>query len=535
LVRPVGWWRLPDPEVDDFMTKTVLKAESVRASKVSESDQNIILAAKGGGIAFVGNLFVFFFRFLFGLVLARLLGAELMGLYSLSTTITDMTAVIAEIGIGAGVVRFVSIAIGQKDKAKLWGVIQTGLAVPVVTSVLLAIGVFVLAEPIALGFFHRPDLIPVLRMGSLGIPFTVLIAVQSSITQAFKHMEYKVYGEDITLNLLKLVLTVVFLVIGFGVVGVALAHNISLLVVTAMFFLFVNKLFSLKRPLNTAKRNPRELFGFTLPLYLNQLLSGFSGSIESLILGSLGLVSGVGVYGTALRLSAVGMLFHRSLQRIAMPMISDLYDRREMGQLKRVYRTTTKWGMTFNLPIFLVIALFANPLLLIFGDEFVAGATGLIILAFANLFNASTGVCGSMITMTGHPKLTFANSVIYLVLNIALDVALIPLWGITGAALAVTLADLSINSLRTLQVYLLLRIWPYDWTFLKPAAAALLATGVTLLVRSGLASIPWLLQLAAGALVLVGLYAAAIVLLGLSQEDHLVLDRLWARFRLWRS
>jgi O-antigen/teichoic acid export membrane protein len=297
----------------------------------------------------------------------------------------------------------------------------------------------------------------------------------------------------------------------------------------------VNKLFSLKRPLNTAKRNPRELFGFTLPLYLNQLLSGFSGSIESLILGSLGLVSGVGVYGTALRLSAVGMLFHRSLQRIAMPMISDLYDRREMGQLKRVYRTTTKWGMTFNLPIFLVIALFANPLLLIFGDEFVAGATGLIILAFANLFNASTGVCGSMITMTGHPKLTFANSVIYLVLNIALDVALIPLWGITGAALAVTLADLSINSLRTLQVYLLLRIWPYDWTFLKPAAAALLATGVTLLVRSGLASIPWLLQLAAGALVLVGLYAAAIVLLGLSQEDHLVLDRLWARFRLWRS
>jgi O-antigen/teichoic acid export membrane protein len=517
------------------MTKTVLKAESFRASKVSESDQSIILAAKGGGIAFVGNLFVFFFRFLFGLVLARLLGAELMGLYSLGSTITDMVAVIAGIGIGAGVVRFISIAIGRKDNAKLWGIIQTGLALPALTSVILAIGIFVLAEPVALGFFDRPDLIPVLRLASLGIPFIVLISVQSSITQGFKHMEYKVYGEDITLNLLKLILTVVFLMIGLQVLGVVLAQNIALVVVTVMFFFFVNRLFPLKRPLNTAKRNLRELFGFTLPVYLNQLLSGFSGSIESLILGSLGLVSGIGVYATALRLSAVGMLFHRSLQRIAMPMISDLYSRSEMGQLKRVYRTTTKWGMTFNLPIFLVIALFANPLLLIFGDEFVAGATGLMILAFANLFNASTGVCGSMITMTGHPKLTFANSVIYLVLNVALDLALIPRLGITGAALAVTLADLIINSLRTLQVYLLLHIWPYDWTFVKPAAAALLATGVTLLVRNGLASIPSLLQLAVGALVLTGLYAAAIVLLGLSEEDHLVLDRLWARVRIWRS
>jgi O-antigen/teichoic acid export membrane protein len=357
----------------------------------------------------------------------------------------------------------------------------------------------------------------------------------SSITQGFKRMEYQVYAEDITLNLLKLVLTVIFLIMGLGVVGAVLAHNISVAVAMGMLLLFVHRLFPLNRPLNPAKRNVRGMLGFTLPVYLTRVLSRFSGHIESLILGSLGLVSGVGVYTTALRLSGVGMLFHQSLQRIAMPMISELYSQGERKQLNRMYRTLTKWGLTFNLPIFLTIALFAEPLLSIFGSDFVAGASGLVILAFANLFNASTGVCGSMITMSGHSKLTFINSIEYLVINIALDIVLIPRWGVVGAALAVTLTEVTINILRTIQVLVLLGSWPYDRSYLKPLTASLLAGGAAYLVRHWTGFAPGLLQLLVGGVVLWVIYACVVIALRLSEEDRLVLNRLWARYRPGRS
>jgi O-antigen/teichoic acid export membrane protein len=517
------------------MTKNVVKADSPQSLPTSASDRDILLAAKGGSISFAGNLSVYAFRFVFGVVMARLLGAELLGLYTLGLTIADFGAAMALLGLGVGLARYVPIAIAQKDDARLWGIIQVGVGLPLLLSVALALGVFVLAEPLSIRLFQRPDLVPVLRLASFGIPLLVMITALTSITQGFKRMEYQVYSEDIGLNLLKLILSVALVLLGLGVVGAVLAQNIALMLTVGMLLFFVHRLFPLNRPVRTAKRNTREMLAFALPLYLSRLLSRFSGSLETLLLASFGLISGVGIYTAALRLSAIGSMFHGSLQRIAVPMISELYSRRELDQLKRVYRTLTKWGMTFNLPIFLTVAFFAEPLLSIFGYEFVAGANGLVILAFGYLFNASTGVCGTMVTMTGHSRLTLANSLANLGVNLVLDLLLIPRWGVLGAALAVTLTVMLLNSARTIQVLVLLRIWPYDRTFLKPTAAALAASGAVLLVRHWLPPVPMLVQLAVGALLLWSVYSATIVLLKLSEEDRLVLDRVGARLFSWRS
>ena len=137
--------------------------------------------------------------------------------------------------------------------------------------------------------------------------------------------------------------------------------------------------------------------------------------------------------------------------------------------------------------------------------------------------------------MTGHSRLTFANSIIYLVSNIALDLLFIPRWGVVGAALAVTISDILINTLRTVEVFVLLRLWPYDRSFLKPITAALLATGAAYLINQRLALMPLMLQVIVGTLLLWRIYALLIMLLKLSEEDRLVLDRLWARFNSRQS
>ncbi len=116
------------------MTDTFGPKQESTSKSMSDSDSNIIQTAKGGGISFLGQLFVFVFRFIFGLILARVLGAELLGLYSLTLTITDVIAVIALLGLGSAIVRYIPIAINQKDDARLWGIIQVGVFVPFVVS-----------------------------------------------------------------------------------------------------------------------------------------------------------------------------------------------------------------------------------------------------------------------------------------------------------------------------------------------------------------------------------------------------------------
>lgn len=317
--------------------------------------------------------------------------------------------------------------------------------------------------------------------------------------------------------------------------GAVAAHLTALAVTVVMYAVFVYRLFPLNRPLRAAQYNLGEMLRFSLPVYLSQFLSQFGGSIETLVLGSAGLISGVGVFTAALRVSAVGSMFFHSLQRIAIPMFSELYSHGRIDQLKRVYQTTTKWAMAFNLPIFLTIAIFAGPLLSVFGADFVTGASGLVILAFASLFNASTGACGSIITMSGRSKLTLANSIINLVSDIGLALLLIPRWGIVGAAVAATLGVMLINTLRLVQVYILLRIWPYNRSFFKPIAAALAAASAAFLVNRWSVPMPVVLHVMVGTIALWGTYVLVIARLGLAAEDHLILDKFWARFRAWRS
>ena len=514
---------------------TVETSPKVSESSRTRSDQDILLAAKGGGIAFSGNLFVYAIRFCFGFVMARFLGADLLGLYSLSNTATEVAGGMALLGLDVGVTRHVPIAIRQKDEASLWGIIQAGIAVPGLLSLALTIGLFLLAEPLSIRVYGRPDLAPVLRLASLLVPLFVMITILTAVTQGFKRMEYAVYAENIAFNVSKLILSVALIGLGLSVMGAMAAYVASAVVTVAMLFYFVHRLFPLNRPLHTAKRDMGKMLRFSIPVYLSQLLRQFGGSIETLVLGFLGVMSGVGIYTTVLRLSSIGTMFHHSLQAIAMPIISDLHSRGKIDQWERVYQTTTKWGMTFNLPIFLIIALFAGPLLSIFGADFVAGAPGLVVLAFSSLFNASTGVCGSVITMTGHSKLTLVNSITQFVVNIILAVLLIPRWGIMGAALCSTLSSVLINILRTIQVYVLFRIWPYNASFVKPVMAAVVAMGVTYFSSQRLAFMHELLQLAIGTLLLLGTYGLMIVLLKFSEEDRLVLHKLVGRLGIKRS
>jgi O-antigen/teichoic acid export membrane protein len=203
-----------------------------------------------------------------------------------------------------------------------------------------------------------------------------------------------------------------------------------------------------------------------------------------------------------------------------------------MVQLKRFFQTTAKWSMTFNLPVLLTLVLFAESLLRLFGSDFVPGTAGLVILAFGAFVRTSAGPCPSMIDMTGHSKLNSVNSVFFLAVTLGLDLLFIPPLGVVGAAIAASLAVTLLHVLHLLEVYYLFRMLPYNLSFLKPITAGLVAAGVTYLIKQPLVDVSLIWQLAVGVPVIWGVYALVVVLLGFSEEDRLVIDRLSTRLGL---
>jgi len=490
--------------------------------------RDISIAAKGGGLSFIGRLFEYAVRFVFSIIVARAIGVEQFGLFTLGLTAASILSNISMLGLQTGMVRFLPPAIREKDDAGIWGIIQVGLGLPGLFSLFLAVGLFLLAGPLANLVFQNPRLLPFFQLASIIIPLDTLGSLAYVVIISYKRPEYSVLVNNIIMPLAKLFLTIGALAAGFSVIGILIAHIITSGIGLVLLLYFVNSLYSLRRPLNSAHYIPDQLMRYSLPVHAGWTINILQGTLETLVLGFVGLTSGVGVYAAASRLNNIGNMFYSSVGNISTPIIADLFVQGERIQLKKYYQTTTRWLISFSLPLFLTFFIFTKQLLTIFGEDFSTGASGLMILSIGMLVFNSTGLGANILDMANHTKVNMINSFVMVLLTIGLDLFLIPRWGVVGAALAASISVVTINIVRLLEVWYLLAMQPYNRSVFKPILAAVIA-GVVTVYLNGQLALPSLLQLALGITFLWSIYALVLFCLGFSEEDLMLVRRAWEK------
>jgi O-antigen/teichoic acid export membrane protein len=113
-----------------------------------------------------------------------------------------------------------------------------------------------------------------------------------------------------------------------------------------------------------------------------------------------------------------------------------------------------------------------------------------------------------------------------LITNVALNFWLIPIYGILGAAMATGASYAVINIARLVEVYMLLRIHPYDTNYHKPFVAgfAVILLSVLLLIFNVSQTI-WLF----GMVILIIIYFIVLYFLGLEYEDKMIWETIKKR------
>jgi O-antigen/teichoic acid export membrane protein len=222
------------------------------------------------------------------------------------------------------------------------------------------------------------------------------------------------------------------------------------------------------------------------------------------------------------------MIFMHAINASFAPRIADLYrsDRRE--DLAALYRVVTSLIVRLSLPVFMLLFVFPRELLSIFGPAYEIGAAVTMLLAIGTLSDVLSGPCGHMLMMSGRPYLAMANNILALTLNIGLNVWLIPRYGIVGAGVAWAASLVFINLSRVTQVYVTMKMVPFDRGLTKGVVAAAAALPGALLVE---ANMDGLAALLVGATAIVFVYVATIFALGLEAQDRLVWSSLRRRPR----
>lgn len=449
--------------------------------------------ARGAGIIFIGTIIGMFFSFISKIILARTFTQAEYGIYSISITLITILSTIALFGFQNGLPRQIGFYI-KKDFLKTTTLIGTSVKITIFSSIILSVLLFMSTDFISINIFHDAALAKPLRIFTLAIPIYALIYLLVSISGGFGRVKEKVIFHDIgtplTLSIGLIILWALklpFLYVAYTVICTS-----GLLLVA--FWNHVNKSdFSIKVE-KFDFRVGKELMIFSLPLLFATILNLIMGWTDTIMLGYFKESSVVGLYNTALPLAKLTLISLTSMGFLFNPLMTELYSKGKIKNMKRMYQITTKWVFSATLPIFLFFFVFPDVVLnFMFGANYVGASVALKILSVGFIFHALMGLNGMSLVVLGKNKFILLTTLIGAVVNVLLNFNLIPLYGIVGAAIASTTAYISINIVMSYKLYLEKKIHPFTRNYVKPLFSGLVLIYLLEEISSSIIIVAWML------------------------------------------
>ena len=391
----------------------------------------------GSGLAFGSSI-----------MLARYLGTSGLGIYAYAITLVNLSSIPATLGLDRLVVREMAIYRTQSHWGAIAGLLRWSnwivLAFSLAWSAIaIAVVWMMLDSP------NEQTVAVVLAMTTL--PLASLRNLRSGAMKGLDRVVLGQIPDTLLVPAIVLVLTgVAYFALpdSFGVFGV-LGIRIFAIIVT---FLLGTRWLWRSLPPEVKQERPqyegRQWLLSALPFMFLGTLELVNARIDIVMLGGITGASAVGIYSVIVGITQLTAFIHQATLSVLAPTIATLYTAERLQQLQQLIRQSALVVFAISSLIGGIIIGCGHYLLLIFGSEFVAGATAMNILIGGQIFNALTGPVGLVLNMTGHQHLTAIATVLSAGLNVVLNALLIPQWGIAGAAIATTTSAIVINIIK---------------------------------------------------------------------------------------
>lgn len=440
------------------------------------TNRSLAKVAKGTVIIFTGTVIGLSFTFVGRLLIARHWDASDYGVFSLALAILNICVIVSTLGLQGGTSRSIAYARGGHEGEKIQGFISASFWLALSSSLIICPILFAVSESISENIFHEPALTIPLKIFSIAIPFFTLLNVFTSIFLGFGCVRAKVYFKEILKNVLFLALLLGVILLNLSFPWVICAYTASLAISCLLLIIYASKhlssLIKITKPAVTPAT--RELLFFSLPLLGVAMLGMIIAWADTLMLGYFKTSAEVGLYNAAHPLAHFISTPLDALLLVYMPLTTGLYAREQMSEMRRNYSILTKWLCSLTLPLFLILFLFPDVVLnLFFGANYIFAAKALRILSLGFIVTNFLGPNGATLIAIGESKFIMWATLATAVLNVGLNVILIPPFGIAGAAVASVVAITSINLIRCWKLYALTKVQPLNKNTIKPTLASL--------------------------------------------------------------
>jgi len=410
------------------------------AEPISETENNrpdnLAQGARGGAIAFILKISSTVLGFLNQVILARILGAGGLGEVILAVTVVRISIQIAKFGMEETMMKFIPLYIEQKDAAKLKGTILFAIKFCLIISVIFMLVVLVLSKFIAINLFHSEELLKLMPVVVIAIPAWAIRDVIGGILRGYKDTFKSLVPESFISPFFRIVIFLILILKDVSPLSAIIAF-----VSGEILSMFVSVKFLLSRVKKIGnvlpQCNNKKILDVAYSIIFTSMGAMLYTQADIWILGMYTSTDTVGIYGVAAKLVLLVYFPMMAFSSIIPPLISSIHSSGDVSELKKVVSESTRWILSTAMPIILILCIEGEYILgFFYKPEFAAGYTVLLILTLCQMVKAGSGLTGVILQMTGGHKFFMKINIIGGILNVILNVILVPRFGMNGAALS---------------------------------------------------------------------------------------------------
>lgn len=404
-------------------------------SGAGSSPIGLLVRGSVGGV--VVQVFAAVFVFLQTVLLARMLGSEKLGVFVFAMAILSLLVVPSTFGLPTLVVRETAKAVAGED----WGLVKGVWAWA--NRVSLLIGVTLMAGILAFSWLwsdRDPELAKAFAWGALLIPLLPMARLRGASLRGLRHVVAGQLPERIFRTGSFVLILAAFWLLAPDEMTPSLA---MFLASVAGLVGLVGGSVLLRRAIPPQVRGATSAstsafwLKATLPLALSGGMFFVNQYTDVLMLGVVVGKEEVGIYRVAAQIALLIAFGLNAVNLAVAPMFARLHEQGKRAELSRLVTMASRAVLLFTVPATIVFFLFGDVFLrTFFGTGFVSAFTPAAILIVGQLVNSLTGSVAMLLNMTGFERHVSLGVAISSVGNIALNAALIPLFEMTGAAIA---------------------------------------------------------------------------------------------------
>jgi O-antigen/teichoic acid export membrane protein len=411
--------------------------ENLNEKKRDKSRKQI----RGSGLLLAGRFISLSFNFLTQVLIVRHLSQSDYGAWAYCLSLIALFQSFSTFGLKRAVTRFIPIYHEEADYGKLFGILAL-VSITIVITGFLFIGTVHWAPGIIEQLIKdNTDVLKILLILIFLVPVEAIDSTLNSIFASFYKTRAIFFRGYILAPLLKISVvfglilsegSVFFLAYGYLIVGIIVVVIYFPMLIRMLKKEGVSQHFSLSDMNIPAK----EVFSFALPLLTSDLVIVALHSTDTLMLGYFHSTEEVALYQVILPLAHVNTIVMASFGTLYTPTAARLFARRDFTGISKNYWQTATWLAVLSFPLFALTFVSAKPLTeLLYGERYADSWVYLQIMAGAYYFHVLLGFNGLTLKVLGKVKYVVIINLLAVMINVILNIILIPRYGALGATM----------------------------------------------------------------------------------------------------